>query len=632
MKIRLLLIALFLLTTALSSQVQERILSYHSDLRVFLSGSMQVTETICVRSNDERIRHGIFRTFPTRYRDYYGNRYYVPLSVKSAFRNGRSEKFAVKPENNGVKIYLGDAETVLAPGIYTYVLIYETDRQLGFFKDHDELYWNVTGNDWEFAMDSVSVTVELPAQAAAAFSGWNGFTGESGSTEKSVAFHRLDDGRFHFIATRPLSAREGLTILLTWPRDILQRPGRTQIAAHYIKDNAGVVVGLAGLLIVLLYFYLQWQRVGRDPQKGVIIPQFRPPDTMRPEAVRFIMRMGFDNKTFTAFLLNLAVQGQIAIREQDGVFFVRRDKSPSTISAEESAVLDALFGGDHEVELKNTNHVQINAAVEKLKKQLAASAYARYFQTNRKSFWPGVLLSVATISCSILAFSAPEAIFMIVWLSVWSLGVGVLVHTSVKLWRNALAASHVRYASMTSAIFMSLFSIPFIAGELFGLYALSLAASLAIMPIILAIVFTNYLFHHLLKAPTPPGRKAMDQIEGFRMYLTAAERERWNTLYPPDQTPQLYEKYLPYALALGVEQQWSEQFAKVLQDAQYAGHQLTWYQSNRASSLNFADFSSSFGSSFSSAISSSATAPGSSSGSSGGSSGGGGGGGGGGGW
>ncbi len=623
---------LFSLATALVGQEQERILSYHSDLRIFLNGRMQVTETIRVQSNQEQIRHGIYRTFPTKYHDHYGNRYSVPLEVTSAFRDGGTEKFHIESESNGVKIYLGDAETVLSPDIYTFVLVYETNRQLGFFNDHDELYWNVTGNGWEFPMDSVSATVELPGQAAAALTGWSGFTGESGSTEKSVAFRRLDDGRFYFAATRPFSAREGLTILLTWSRNIVQRPSHSQIIQHYIKDNAGISVSLLSFAIVLLYYYLQWRRVGRDPQKGVIIARFSPPEQLAPETIRFLTRMGYDKKTFTAFLLNLAVQGQIIIREEDGVYFIRRNQTTTTISAEHSAILTALFAGGQEVELKNTKHAQIQAAVDQLQKLLNNSPYAKYFKTNRKAFWPGVALTVAALTCSTLAFAASEAIFMIIWLMFWSMGVIALVYTCIKLWRNAVSASHTKYASVASAIFMSLFSIPFIAGELFGLYALSLTASLAAAPLFAGIIFVNYLFHHLLKAPTPQGRKIMDQIDGFKMYLAAAEKERWHALYPPDKTPQLYEKYLPYALALGVEQEWSDQFAAVLQDAQYLSNNVSWYQSNRSTVIGLADFGSAFGNSFASAISSSSTAPGSSSGSSGGSSGGGGGGGGGGGW
>jgi uncharacterized membrane protein len=147
-------------------------------------------------------------------------------------------------------------------------------------------------------------------------------------------------------------------------------------------------------------------------------------------------------------------------------------------------------------------------------------------------------------------------------------------------------------------------------------------------------VAVNIVFYLLLKAPTNLGRRVMDKVEGFKMYLSTAEEHRLEKLHPPDKTPELFEKYLPYALALEVDQEWSEKFAGVLYRA--AAHQdysPSWYHGSRWDGMNTSQFSSSLASSFSSAITSSSRAPGSSSGfGGGGSSGGGGGGGGGGGW
>ncbi len=155
----------------------------------------------------------------------------------------------------------------------------------------------------------------------------------------------------------------------------------------------------------------------------------------------------------------------------------------------------------------------------------------------------------------------------------------------------------------------------------------------------------NIVFYHLLKAPTADGRHVMDGIEGFRMYLATAEGDRLNSLQEPERTPELFERYLPYALALDVENRWAERFAGILAKAETpAGggsgsstYSPAWYHGTSFGTLGAAAFGASLGSSLSSAFSSASSAPGSSSGSSGGgggggSSGGGGGGGGGGGW
>jgi len=617
----------------LRSEEQERILNYHSTIQVRNDGSMQVTETIRVFSTGDRIRHGIFRSLPTRYRDRHGHRFTVPLSVKTASRDGEEEKLFCRSESNGVHIYLGDENSLIDPGVHTYTLTYEICRQIGFFSNHDELYWNVTGNGWAFAIDTVAATVYLPAAVGASAIGWDGFTGLQGSKEKGLAFIRQADGGYHFTATRPLGPEEGLTIVLTWPKGVIRKPDRKEVWNAFFHDNLGFIVGLVGLLLVLAYYTFHWRRVGRDPAKGVIVPQFRPPDGMRPDAIRYLMRMRFDDKAFASFIVHMAVRGHLLIRKDKEVYSLVRKQAAETPSQDEKKVLDALFGSTGRIDLKQHNHQTIQTAMAQLKKQLTAAYYDTYFRTNRAYFWPGVLLSALVLTASTFAFRSSEAAWMVVWVLFWSMGVIALVYVMFYVWRSVRLSSSVRYASIATAVFVTLFALPFIVGELFGLFTLSRATSPWTVVVFCATVFLNYFFYHLLKAPSVAGRSVMDQVEGFKMYLTATEQSRWDTLYPPDKTPGLFEKYLAYALALDVEHEWSEQFARLFQDDQPLESTLGWYQPGAWSGQGLASFTSSFSRSFSSSISSASTAPGSSSGSGGGgSSGGGGGGGGGGGW
>ena len=152
----------FLVFFAASAMADERILDYQSDIEVFVDGSMQVTETIRVRAEQKEIKRGIYRDFPTDYKDRFGNRYRVGFEVVEAKRDGHREDWHTKDQGNGVRVYLGDKNVYLDKGAYTYAITYRTNRQLGFFDDHDELYWNVTGNHWSFPIDAVSVRVTLP--------------------------------------------------------------------------------------------------------------------------------------------------------------------------------------------------------------------------------------------------------------------------------------------------------------------------------------------------------------------------------------------------------------------------------------------------------------------------------------
>ena len=145
----------------------------------------------------------------------------------------------------------------------------------------------------------------------------------------------------------------------------------------------------------------------------------------------------------------------------------------------------------------------------------------------------------------------------------------------------------------------------------------------------------NWLFYELLKAPTLAGRKLLDKIEGFERYIDVAEKDDLEHKYSGGKTPELFERILPFAIALGIEQKWGKQFDAVFSNTAVTntGYSPGWYYGSNRQLHNISNFTSSLSSSLTSAITSSSTSPGSTSGSGGGGfSGGGGGGGGGGGW
>jgi uncharacterized membrane protein len=231
--------------------------------------------------------------------------------------------------------------------------------------------------------------------------------------------------------------------------------------------------------------------------------------------------------------------------------------------------------------------------------------------------------------------------FLSVWLSMWTLGVIMLAKQMIAAWRSALVLRKntlQRIGSFTGALFITAFAIPFFIAEVAVLGVLVYTVSIWIAPLLVGLVTINWSFWHWMKQPTVEGQRVMDQIEGFRMYLETAEGELLQSMHPPEMTPELFEKYLPYALALEVENAWAEKFSTELERAssaagQGAAYHPSWYRGTTWNTASMGDFASGLGSSLGGAVSSSSTAPGSSSGGGGGgSSGGGGGGGGGGGW
>ena len=631
---RILLILLVLFPSLAFAQEGERILSYDSFIKVEPAGDMTVTETIKAVCEGNQIKHGIYRDFPTRYKDEYGNTVRVAFEVQAVRKDGKPEPWWTEDMDNGMRVYVGSKDVTLKPGEYAYALTYHSDRQLGFFEKHDELYWNVTGNAWAFAIDKASAIVELPPGAEIlSTEAYTGLYGEKGTDYTAGRDHQ---GRAMFSTTRPLNPQEGLTIVVMWPKGFVQEPTKAEKAKAFLADNGSAAAGTAGILILLIYYLLTWFKIGKDPEKGVIIPLYEAPKGLSPAAVRYVMRMDFDDKAFAAAVVNMAVKGYITIDEgANGDYtLTRTGKDDSGLSRGEMRIAQRLFLNRTSLAIKTENHATIKQAIKDLQKSLAVEYEKIYFLTNKGTLIPGLVISMIILgTIVILGRSKLLAGFMTVWLSGWTAGCAMLVYHSFKAWRTAITDHTTRIFNFILAFFVSLFTLPFLGAEGFGLWMFSQAISIPAVLCIFIIVLLNILFYHFMKAPTIKGRRAMDQIEGLKLYLSVAEKDRLQGLNPPEKTPEVFEKLLPYALALDVEQEWCDQFAEVLALAHNENRYTpTWYTGSHFAAAGAAGLASSLGA-MSSSISSSSSPPGSSSGGGGGgSSGGGGGGGGGGGW
>ncbi len=310
-----------------SDKTTERILSFHSDIVIHSDASMTVTETITVYCTGQQIKRGIYRDFPTRYEDRYGQTYTVDFHVQEVLRDGVAEDHHFEDLSNGIRIYMGRKDVFLTPGPYTYRITYKTNRQLGFFKDFDELYWNVTGNGWTFPIETASASVHLPEGAAANIRELDAYTGYTGTKEKNFTSSTADFGTIVFETTRPLAPEQGLTIVVSWPKGFVTEPSITVKARYWMNDNRGTLAGLAGLCILFSYYLLVWSRHGKDPPQGTVIPLFEPPNKLSPAAVRFIMNMGFDQKVFTSAVINMAVKGYLTIQEKEGQYTLKKNGS-----------------------------------------------------------------------------------------------------------------------------------------------------------------------------------------------------------------------------------------------------------------------------------------------------------------
>ena len=572
------LVACLLLLSA-TALADERILDYHSDILVMQDGWIEVTETIHVRAEGKRIRRGIYRDFPTEYEDRLGNQYIVDFEPLSVLRNNSPEDSHTQSIRGGKRIYFGSADRYINTGEHTYVFRYRANRMLGFFENHDELYWNVTGVEWAFPIDNASATVAFGFDVSANDLTAEAYTGAFGYTKRDYKSQIDASGRAHFETTRPLAPLNGLTIVVGWPKGFVAEPTDMQRLGWLLRDNAGLLIAGVGFVLLLAYYLPVWHRFGRDPEEGVVVTRYEPPAGFSPASLRYIRQMYYDDKVMTAAVVNLAVKGYLRIDLEEGsdgflgigktpdeytLVKTRPKGEPPPMAAGERELYEGLFGPDRRIALANDNHAQLGGAKDAHKASLKKDYKQHYFRFNGLLNLPAILIFVIASVLALASGPSPLVFVMII--------------------------------------------------------------AMAVMTIFFAII---------MKRPTLRGRKLLDEILGFKDYLEIAEKDEMNLRNPPEKTPELFEAYLPFALALGVDLLWAEKFAAVLAAAQQTDggtYQPSWYNGSW-STMDLSRATSQMSTSLNSAITSSVSPPGSSSGGGGGGfSGGGGGGGGGGGW
>ena len=555
----------------------EHIEWFKSDIKIETNGDILITETIKVKAEGNEIRRGIFRALPVIYYTPKKFQYKVKYDIIQVLKDNLDEKYFIKKDGDFILIYIGDENTYLNEAFYTYEITYKTSRQIGFFENYDEFYWNVNGNEWSFETHKVEATITLPLGAKIKnYAAYTGFRGEKG-TDFNV--EKRNDNTIHFQSTRLFSAKENLSIGVNWQKGILQQPSKAQNLILFFKDNYHILIALLGTFFVLLIHLGKWRKVGIDPPSGTIIPIFKPMSNLSPSAMRYILKMETDEKAFTAALVSLATKGFVTIENKNDIYTIFKTEKTTydELSKSELAIITAMFGKNKSFKIAKERHAQIRSVIQHFYGKEESAHQETYFKLNRGHLVPGIVISVLTIMFLFFAFTTLNA--------------------------NSV------YTNTQYVIAFSIVGI---------------------------IVLINLLFIYLMKAPTLFGRKEMDKIEGFKMYLKTAEEQRLDAMNLPEKTPQLFEEYLPYAIALDCENQWAKKFkniiAAAIEDGTYT--QPTWYIGGRGMHFIPTNFTDSIGESFSDAVSYAATAPSQSGGGSigGGFSGGGGGGGGGGGW
>jgi len=555
----------------------ERVLSFHADIKVDTSSVITIKESIKIYATGTVFKRGIRRTIPIERIDSSGKKSKLDYKILSVEKDGKVSEYHTEKGSGEVTIFVGEKSVFLNEGEYDYTITYRMSGQIRFFDNYDEIYWNVNGFKWDLPFDQVSSQITLPAGGKIIQNSC--YTGRYGSKSANCSSTILSDKRIRFSADN-ISAGENLTIAVGFNKGLVHRPPPPPPPTFFQKFGALILGSLMSFLL-LFYYGFTWLKFGIDPVKPTVFPQFEVPEKMTPASVGMMDKQRYYGDLITGSILNLAVKGYIKIEEDVekyifGLFKTKRyiihkvKEDSGMINNEESVLLSKLFSDTSTLILEGKYDKNVESAVIAFKASLKKQHHRLIYEGLNLKFWVVPILAM-------IAY-----VFLFIFL-----------------------ASHYFEGDNDVLVFFSF--------------------------IIVNIVFF-LIYQFLIRKPAIEKLRLKSLIDGFKMYMSAAEEKQIAHFNPPDLTPEIFEKLLPYALVLGAEDVWGEKFQNLIDKSMIdKNYHPLWYTGNIG---NFAAFNHSLNSSLSNSISSSATPPSSSGSGSGGGgfSGGGGGGGGGGGW
>ncbi len=512
-----LLFALLLLPLQAAAQRTLSIERFHAQILVLPSGELRVTENITARF--QGVWNGIYRTIPVRYETAQRLNYTLQLKIVSATDSaGQPLRYEQESENGyrKIKIWVPNA----TDATHTVVLQYRVPNGLRFFDEHDELYWNITGDAWDVPIENASAQIVLPAQAQGVRA--TAYTGAYGSRAQEADIQIAGNG-VDVTARGILGFHEGLTAVVGWNPGLIARPSTADKAGSLLRSNLIFLVPLLALFIM----WRVWRKHGKDPERRAIAPAYEPPDNMTPAEVGTLVDHKPDLHDITATLVDLAVRGYLVIEERtDKVlglfsstgygFQLKKPRSEwNQLRPHERKMLDAVFeSGDHveDDDLKNRFYKDL----PKIRNSLLDQLVERGHYKRRPDSVLGIYIGIAVASAMVV------------------FGLGLLLNK----WSGIDTPVAPIIAGLATAIIMVGFAL--------------------VMP-----------------ARTASGARALEQVLGFEEFLRRVESDRFERVI---KTPEMFEKFLPYAMALKVDKNWCRAFKDIYREPPnwYAGRYDTF--------------------------------------------------------
>ncbi|MEO6818505.1 MAG: DUF2207 domain-containing protein [Ginsengibacter sp.] len=560
---------LFLFFLCCGAKGQERLIYFKTNITTDTNGIIQVTEHIKILAEGDIFQRGIFRNIPTSRKDVEGKNIKLDFSDITVLQDGAPAVFKTSYKSGELEIRVGEADVFLENGEHEYNINYKATGQVGFFKDYDELYWNVTGNGWNLNIDTATCDFTSPGNGEILQASC--YTGPEGATEKNCEYSNIGNHTISFVAYN-LSANEGLTIAAAFPKGIVHEPP----PPSWYKMNYGIVLSSVFLLLVIIYMIYSWIKYGKDPEKPAVVAQYSPPRNLSPAHIAMLNKGEYDEDFFTISVINLAVKGYLKIEDSNTINYkLTQLKAPSNVKMEdeEAAIMGNLFA-------KDTGSI---TATGKYNSKFAAAFtnFKKHFETDKK------LLEDETNSRHLWI---PFFLLIGFWISVGFYNVGDSFY-SFFLTGGLIIISG--FLCIPVFVFASFFG----RNPNFGIIYKSVLLMMCCMSVailfmdntdltyntkvvslfttILVILFFAY--RYLIRKPTIEKIAIRTEIEGFKMYLGAVEEDQLQFFNPPKMTPEHFEKMLPYALALGVEKIWGKKFRDVLSLTSEEPYVSNWY-------------------------------------------------------
>jgi uncharacterized membrane protein YgcG len=502
-----LLLLLFVSTASTFTGKELRIEKFDAEIVVSPNGSIDVTENIQVHFIGGPW-HGLYRTIPVEYVTPQGLNYSLFLSVKSVTDgDGNKLKFETSRERHyrKLKIYVSNADN----STQTISIDYTVSDALRFFEDHDELYWNVTGDEWDVPIQSASARIVLPQGATGIRV--NPLTGAYRSTAHDADVQITGDG-VEVRTQNPLRYHEGLTVAVAFDKGFVHEPTFFDHAVLFLRSNWPLGLPIAAFVIM---FYLWWTQ-GRDPRLRPISAQYEPPDQLTPGEAGTLIDNSADMRDITASIVDLAVRGYIVIEEHEHnrMFGLVHDKDYNFILQKERSEW---------AKLKPHEQVILNGifTLGTVNETVPMSSLENNFYSNLPGIRTGIFNALVTHGYYLHRPDSVRAAYV---------GGGVV------------------------AGFLLVFGGTYIATSM-GMAPLTFVAAGILSGIIICV------FGWFMPAHTEQGARAMEGVLGFEDFLNHVESDRFNKTI---KTPQMFEKFLPFAMALGVEKNWSKAFQGIM--------------------------------------------------------------------